>query len=234
MTLKTSLRKFLILIACCTCARARADDLACLRELLPITDKVSTHGDRKDWEKPFLVNDNFIVFPEVKDGKVSGFYVYGKKRGQYYDVAQSPSKKILKRTTLAELTQGAIYDMVAQPEGLETVTIAFAPQLKNIPSRTPSSAALGASMLPVVGALMALQEKPESRTVYTPPDPHQTEGKTRKLMQLGTATIKSQEEIFEPVKQELELRKKWLQKANLDDATFKDLNRILQHSCNSL
>jgi hypothetical protein len=234
MTLKTSLRSILISWLCLLCTSVMADDIACLRELLPVSDKVTIHGERKGWEKPFLVNDKFIVFPEVKEGKVTGFYVYGKKRGQYYDLVQSPSKKVLRRTGLTELALGTIYDMVAQPEGLETVTIAFAPALKSIPSRTPSSAALGASMLPVVGAFVALQEKQDSRPVYVWPDPLQSENKPRKLLQLASSSTKSAQELLEPVQNELEIRKKAIQKANLDDATFKDLSRILQHSCNSL
>lgn len=234
MTLKTNphrLGLFLIFLLSFT---ARADEIACLRELLPVTDKVSFQRDRRGLEKPFVLADKFIVFPEIKEGKVSGFYVYGKKRGQYYDVVQAPGKKLPARTALSDLAQGIVYDMVAQPDGLETVTIAFAPQLRERPARTPSSAALGASMLPVVGAFVALQDKKESTPVYIRPELSPNNKNPRKLMQLATSNKKSQDEIARPLKDELEIRRKWIQEANLDDATFKDLSRILQHSCNSL
>lgn len=236
MILKTNLLKSLTgFLACSFSFSLFADEVDCLRDLIPVTDKVSFHQGRVGFERPFVVSGKFVVFPEVKGSKLTGFFVYSQKSRKYYDAVRANLKSSLaKAKSVSELASGIVYDLVAQPDGLETITVSYTPQLAVESSRTPSGAAFGSSMLPVVGALVELQEKKKTVTVYNDPNKSsQASMFDRKLLQLTTKKMKSAEELLSPLRSELKMRKAWIQQANLDNDSFRELNRILQTSCRS-
>lgn len=226
---------FVLFGAAALVATARADEVTCLRDLLPITDKVSFQKDRKGFEKPFVVESKYVIFPEVKNGKLTGFYVYSPRAAKYYDTVQTPMEnKSGDRVSVSKLKPGVRYDLTAQPEGLETVTIIYEPKARKTQARMPSSVALGSSIIPVVGALVELQETRKADPVFQKAEEGRGDEKARRLVRLTTLSAKSSAEMMQPLRAELDLRKKWIQRANLDNDSFRDLNRVLQTSCRSL
>src|SRR5262249_42601583 len=96
MTLKTNRRNsiFLILILSAPASARAFSSYDCLRDLMPITDRASLQNKRQEVEAPFIVSDKFIVFPEVSNDTVSGFFFYGPKGAAYYDAADKNGKTV--------------------------------------------------------------------------------------------------------------------------------------------
>jgi hypothetical protein len=141
--------------------------------------------------------------------------------------------------------------MVAQPKGLETVTIFFMPGFDAKLTNQDGPVMLGASVLPVVGAFVSRPEKTD--WVYQNPKQigedelknwvHRNMGGrkpaspeevvlSKRIVKLRTKTEKAQDALYAPLKNELSLREKWVESRNLDDQTFRNFNRVLQTTCN--
>lgn len=221
----------------------------CLRELMPITDRASLQNKRQEVEEPFIVSDKYIVFPEVSNGTVSGFYFYGPKGAAFYDAVDRGGKTVQIGDLKFKSAEG-VYDLVAQPGGLETVTVSFLPGFKFAPTGKDGPVILGASVLPVIGALVSrpdldksayLNPKNANDTVIKKWMSEHWEGRrpaavddipvNRTILKLKTVQDKSAEEQWKPLKAELKLRKGWIQTHNLDEKSFKQLSLAMEGSC---
>ena len=158
MILKTNpLKPVLLVLALSAVSPVQAgayNAFDCLRDLMPITDRATVQSKRGEVEEPFLVNEKFIVFPEISNDTVTGFYFYGQKGAAYYDAAE------VKNSTkhLGDLQfkkDDGIYELVAQPTGLETVTIHYLPGFKTSSSGGKGPVVLGVAVLPIIGAFMS-------------------------------------------------------------------------------
>lgn len=227
----------------------------CVRDLLPATDRASFNTKRVGVEEPFLVNDKFLVFPEVTNGTVSGFYFYGPKVAAYYDAVEIKGKKssIRQIGDLVFRASEGVYDMVAQPSGLETVTVPFLPGYQSGSSGRNGPVMLGSSVLPVIGAFVSRPAM--TKTYYHNPGaanesdikrwvaarmpseggrkPAMNEEGTvnRTIVHLRTVQNKSEEDLWRPLKHEFKLRREWIKSHNLDEKSFKQLSLIMEGSC---
>lgn len=216
----------------------KGSPFACLKDLLPLTDRGTYQKKRVEVETPFVRDNRFIVFPEVVQRKVTGFFVYDGKIARYYDTAVigAAGKKV--EVPIAELGDKKpvkIFQMVAQPAGLETVTIFYQPGLERDGTNKEGPVMLGSSVLPVVGAIVS---RPESYDfVYRNPDPATGRSPASmsappvEIVTLKTVSPKGEKRLWQPLHDELSLRKTWIKEHNLDDATFKGLSRVLDSSC---
>ncbi len=221
----------------------------CLRDIMPITDRAAVQNKRGDVEEPFLVNNKFIVFPEVSNLVVTGFFFYGQKGAAYYDAAEV--KGSLKSIgDLAFKKDDGIYELIAQPEGLETVTVHYLPGFKLAPGGKNGPMVLGATVLPVIGAFVsrpdmikvAYQNPKEVNDIVVKKWMSESMGERRPasvddiklnatILRLKTIQEKSHEDLWKPFKHELRLRKNWIQTHNLDEKAFKQLSLILEGTC---
>lgn len=225
------------------------NEFECLRDMLPVTTHASFQSQRKGVEPPFMLEDKYMVFPEVRDKKVTGFYIYDQTTAWYYDAIQSG--KALAEPILALNQKGKVlYQMVVQPNGLETVTIYFMPGFDARQTNQEGAVVLGVSVLPVVGAFVSRPEKAE-QAYQNPGGFSEDELKSwvfqnmsgrkpasaaqvklnKQLVKLIAQTKKPKEELYAPLRRELILREKWIESKNLDDQTFKKFNRTLQTTC---
>lgn len=221
----------------------------CLRDLMPITDRATLQNKRQEVESPFLVSEKFIVFPEISNNTVSGFYFYGPKGAAYYD-AVDRSGKIIHLGDLIFKKDEGVYELVAQPGGIETVMVHYLPGFKAAPTGKDGPVVLGASVLPVIGAFVS---RPDLvRSTYLNPKSvndivlkkwmnERWEGRrpasvedvpiNSTILKLKTIHEKSAEDIWKPLKAELKLRKAWIQTHNLDEQAFKQLSLTMEGSC---
>jgi hypothetical protein len=209
-----------------------------LKDILSLTDRGTYQSRRVDVETPFVRNNSFLVFPEVVKRKVTGFFVYDEKSAWYYDtvVIGTAGKQIeMPIANLGERKPTRIFQMVAQPAGLETVTIFYQPGFERDGANKEGPVMLGSSVLPVLGAIVS---RPESYDfVYRNPEPafgRSPAGASSlptEMASLKTASPKSEKRLWEPLHNELSLRKTWIKEHNLDEVTFKDLSRALDSSC---
>ncbi len=228
------------------------DAFACVRDLLPISTAASFQIKREAVESPFMAAADFIVFPEIEQNTLSGFFVYSATKASYFDTVQSKQNNATPRP-LSELLPTAmhtLYEMVAQPDGLETLTLQYLPGFETLESTHSGPVFLGSSLLPVIGAFVS-RSGDSLRQVYNNPV-EAGEGSLKKwiyghttrkpataeeiqirlqLMTLSTLHPKSPEQIREPLQNELKLRKRWLQSHNLDEAAFKKLTHAMETTC---
>jgi hypothetical protein len=253
MTLKTNRRNiyifFLFTISLLPSAAQALSTYECLRDLMPITDRASLQNKRQNVEEPFALDEKFVIFPEVVKDAVVGFYFYGPKGAAYYDAVEKAGKV----TSLAELTfkkDDGVYELVAQPNGIETVTVQYLPGFKLAPTGKDGPVMLGASVLPVFGAFVSRPDMDKS--AYLNPK-SVTEISVKKWMaenwqgrrpasieelpinstivKLKTLQPKSNDDLWKPAKNELKLRKAWIQTHNLDERAFKQLSLAMEGSC---
>lgn len=248
MILKTSLLSLIFLIVNAPQAFAFSE-FDCLRDMLPVTSHGSFQAKRKGVEQPFMVDDNHMVFPEVANKVVTGFYIYTREGGWYYDSVQAPDKP---GEPISALNQRGkvLYQMVAQPGGLETVTLYYMPGYDARETNQEGPVMLGSSILPVVGAFVSRPEKTEF--VYqNPKEVSEDELKawvyrnmssrkpasaskialTKMIVKLSVQNSKDGDAVLEPMKHELTLRRQWSENRNLDDQTFRSLTRVMQTTC---
>lgn len=223
----------------------------CLRDLVPITDRASLGSQRKNVEAPFFINNNsHLVFPEVNKDLVTGFFLYGKKGAWYYDSIEESQGKLTPIKVLKPVDR-AVYELVAQPDGLETVAILFLPGFRGSKRNKDGPVVLGASVLPVVGALVSRPE--QSQNLYSDPakasddeisrwlrshsysrSPAGLDGDgkpIRTLARLATANPKDQKSLWAPIENEFKLRRNWVKTHNLDEQSFRALSRAMDTTC---
>jgi hypothetical protein len=248
MILKTSLLNLLFLLIGAPQAFA-FNEFDCLRDMLPVTAHGSFQSRRKGFEQPFMVDDSHMVFPEVQKKVVTGFYLYTRDGGWYYDAVQAGDKPPEPISALNQKGK-VLYQMVVQPAGLETVTLYYMPGFDARETNSEGPVMLGASVLPVVGAFVSRPEKTDF--VYqNPTSVSEDELKSwvyrnmggrkpaaaskialsRSIVKLATKVPKSEAALYAPMKSELELREKWTEDRNLDDQTFRSLSRVMQTTC---
>lgn len=250
MTLKTNLRNILFVTLSIASLRAEAyNAFECLRDLMPITDRATVQTKRGDVEEPFIVDGKYVVFPEISNGTVTGFFFYGAKSAAYYDAAEVKGK-IKSIGDMSFRRDEGIYDLVAQPAGLETVTVHYLPGFRLAPTGGDGPVVLGASVLPVVGAFVSRPDieklaynNPKSFTdsaVKKWMSEHMTERRPASvddivinstILKLKTLQVKSGDALMKPLRQELKLRKAWVQSHNLDEKAFKQLTLTMEGSC---
>lgn len=227
----------------------------CVRDLLPVTDRASFQSKRQGVEEPFLLNDKYLVFPEVSNGTVSGFYFYGPKIAVFYDAIEIKGTRSVTRYIgdLKFRPSEGIYEMVAQPTGLETVTVSYLPGYQMASSGRGGPVMLGSSVLPVIGAFVSrpamhkaaysnpsfANESDVKRWVAArSPNPGGRQpaaaDKTevvKTIVRLKTLHPKQEDELWRPLKQELKFRQDWIKTRNLDEKSFKQLTLIMEGSC---
>ena len=232
---------------------------ACLSDLLPLTSHALLQGYRKGFEEPFLVNAQYLVFPEVANGKLSGLFIFDSKHAWHYDsvaaAAESENEPGAMPVTASipisalvfDSSQG-IFDLVAQPNGLETVTVSYLPGFNPLATDKDGPVILGASVLPVVGAFVS---RPEQRRIAYFNPARATDGELKKWFlshgsgrrpaENPTAEVKrtirrlhltkAAPNDWHPLQTELDLRRQWIQDHNLDEATFRQLSRVMESTC---
>lgn len=248
MILKTSLLSLIFLFI--TAPQAFAyNEFDCLRDMIPVTSHGTFQAKRKGVEPPFMVDDGHMIFPEVAKKAVTGFYIYTRDGGWYYDSVQAAGKPVEPIAALSQ--QGKVlYQMVVQPAGLETVTLYYMPGFDARETNREGPVMLGSSILPVVGAFVSRPEKVDF--VYqNPKQVSEDELKgwvyrnmggrkpasanqialSKRIVKLSTKNAKDQDAVFAPMKHELALRHEWVENRNLDDQTYRSLTRVMQTTC---
>lgn len=252
MILKTSRLSLLILLLFSLQARA-LNTFECLRDIMQVTDRGNYQKKRTDVERPFMVGDKHMVFPEVVKRKVTGFFVYDHKSAWYYDaveIKEIKGKKTMPIADLSDVKERAVYQMVVQPAGLETITIYFLPGFDVTETNSEGPVMLGSTVLPIVGAIVSRPEKYDP--VYTNPTSidedalkkwfyTNSSGRrpasanemqiNRKIVSLITQSRKEDSRLWQPITNELKIRQDWIKAHNLDEASFKEISRAMDHSC---
>ena len=254
MILKTSRLKPLVLIGVALSAVTvqASNTFECVRDLMPITEQATFQGARSSVESPFVQSGKFIVFPEVSKDHLTGFFVYSKTSAKYFDAVETKDAPA-HQTAIADLHASSdhpVYSMVAQPDGLETVTLEYLPGFGAEETTGDGAVVLGSSVLPVVGALVSRANEQLHVAYRNPSEANEADIKNwifthssrhpatanaveinHQLMQLVTKRAKSQEDLWQPLKSELRLRKKWVQEHNLDESSFQSLSKVMETSC---
>jgi hypothetical protein len=167
----------------------------CLKDLLPITSRGEAKIKRNGFEAPF-VKGAFLVFPEGTFGRTTGFYVYKGDGAWFYDsVVDAVAPK--GRRPIGDLEDGKLYELIAQPEALETLAVPYRPEMAS--------------------------KKKAYRAPEAAPD--------KTIIRLHATEEKSADELRVPLKKELEARRAWLHRQNLDEETFKKFSELLKGSC---
>ena len=256
MILKTNrLRLFaILLIPISYSGRVGAlDTFACVRDLMPITEQAEFQSHRPGLERPFLPSPMYMVFPEVANATVTGFYIYAPAgKAWYYDAVEAEESRS-KRQLIADLKPEAphfLLNLVAQPNGLETVSLLYLPGFGEMETTGEGPVMLGSSVLPVIGAFVSRPNSQLRLVYHNPADVGENDLKkwiyarssrkpaavseieiTRKMMHLTTQKAKSHDQLWLPIQNELKLRKLWVQGHNLDEEAFHRLSEIMQTTC---
>jgi hypothetical protein len=244
----------LILLFLSNPARA-LDAFECVRDIMPISEQSGFQSPRKGVERPFMLSDNYMAYPEVNRGTVTGFYVYTSGKAWYYDAVEIKEQRANKRKMIAELKPGVdhyIYNLVAQPTGLETITVQYLPGFKGQETTAEGPVILGSSVLPVMGALVSRDNESLHMVYRNPAEAGEVELKrwiiansrrkppatdmkdmplSRKIWNLRSVNTKTPDELWAPLLNEVKLRKEWVQTHNLDLIAFKKMSILMEGSC---
>jgi hypothetical protein len=252
MTLKTNqLKNLALTLVLLSGGRVHAlDAFECVRDLLPITAQAAFQGHRKDVEKPFMLSDKYMVFPEVRKGSVTGFFVYAAGNAWYYDSVEikDAAEKSRPLGDLKRTGEFSLYSLVAQPQGLETIVLQFMPAFVNRETNGGGPVMLGASVMPVVGAFISRPNEQLSAAYRNPAEVDEaslkkwvSEHSSRRptsameldhqLLHLATKRTKSKNELWEPILNEIKVRREWVQNHNLDEKSFQQLGRLMESTC---
>lgn len=212
---------------------------------MPITDRGVFLNKRKNVEDPFVINGRYIVFPEAEERKVQGFFVYDRKGAWHYDAVDVNGKTLLK--DLAYDSARGILEMIAQPSGLETVTMTYLPGFDPKETDNDGPVMLGSSVLPVVGAMIS---RPAQRknAYYNPTTAYESDlrrwmsnhstgrqpatDKTQDVKKTIVRLIASErKDVWQPLDHELKLRREWIETHNLDEMAFREFSRVMESSC---
>jgi|GEM_PF-5236218 len=254
MILKTKALNFFILFFVSLPAGAEGfNAFECLRDLMPLTNHGVYQGKRIDVEKPFVIDGKYIVFPEVTARKLIGFFVYDARGAYYYDTIEIKKENGAQSLPIAGLElvkERPLYQMVAQPAGLETVTIYYMPGYDANETNTNGPVALGSSVLPVIGAFVSRPDQYD----YVYQSPHDvpenrlqdwlaknkggrrpaSTGDTkveRRIVSLLSKAKKDEKRLWQPLKEELRLRQSWIKDHNIDNQTFIQIRRLMDGPC---
>lgn len=263
MILKTKLGKLpgLLLGLAVSASPARAlDRVACLRDLLPATERGRGQIKRAGLGEPFLANTLDIVIPARQGRQVTGFYLYRGTRAWFYDHAVNARAVRTRIRDLRFVASDGIYDLVAHPEGVETVSIPFLPEFDPMEKEAAGPVMLGSSILPVIGAFVSRPDREDTayinpRTLV--PDDLQawarrhgggrspaaaqstataaasTEPLPTTILRLE-ATEMPTADLWRPLENELRARRAWVQTHNLDQQSFVVLTRAMAGACRDL
>jgi hypothetical protein len=228
------------------------DVFECVRDLMPITEQSAFQSKRQGVEKPFMLTDKFMAFPEIKKSAVTGFYIYSRGHAWYYDSFE-PKENPERKKPLADLNRVghfSLYNLVAQPLGLETVMLQFMPGFGIDETTHGGPVMLGSSVMPVIGALMSRTNEQLISIYNNPADSDEQDIKRwiadhssrrpadvnsieidKQMVRLTTSQVKSKTELWAPLKNELVVRKKWVQDHNLAEEAFRRLARVMDTTC---
>ncbi len=230
--MKTSRLSLLVLLTLLGSLRAHAfSTFLCLRDMLEVTTHAYLPDARNGFESPFMLDPRYMVFPEIKNKRVSGFYVYSEAGAWYYDAVLQRAQKPTLIRTLGD-NEKIVYQLVAQPNGIETITILLDPGSDIGSTNQEGAVVLGSSIMPVMGALVSRPNR--ARAYYQHPSRKpaaKSEDSKKTIAKLATTNPKSAVEIMLPLNQELALRRNWISSRNLDELTFQKFNRVLQTTC---
>jgi hypothetical protein len=230
------------------------DAFECVRDLMPLTEPSGFQDRRQAVEKPFMIDAKYIVFPEVVNSTLTGFYLYSSGKGWYYDAIESKVGSH-HRDAIRDLAKNGshdFYELTAQPMGLETIALRYMPGfgVDDSPQKGRGPDMLGASVLPVIGAFVP-NSKEQLHVVYRDPG-EVSEGNLKtwiyehssrkpamvsaieiehKMARLVTVQTKNNDELWRPLYAELKIRRQWVQSHNLDEQAFKQLSLILKSTC---
>lgn len=247
------LKRYCLILGFLCGGRAGAlDAFECVRDLMPITEAAAFQSKRQSVERPFMASPQFMVFPEVGSVGLTGFYIYSQGKAWYYDSTRARRSRVPAQpiTDIKVDAEHTLLELVAQPLGLESVILRYLPGFGVKETTRSGPVMLGSSVLPVIGALVSRSDE-QLRLIYNNPDEFsETELKQwihsrsarrpanakdiqihRKMLQLSTLNSKTGEALWKPLKDELRLRKLWVQEHNLDEDSFKKLSLVLQSSC---
>lgn len=253
--MKSLHRLLLFILMFLTGGRASALDVfECVRDLMPISEQASFQAQRAGVEHPFMLDGRFMIFPEVKKGQITGFFVYtSSAQAFYYDAVrktQLDQKPVTTAIRSLPKFENHVYQMTAQPSGIETMTLLFMPGYLVEDTTGHGPVVLGASVLPVVGAFIS-RKSDQLKTVYhNPADAHESDLQQwvysrqarrpasvkevevpRVMVQLTNIEKKSLTELWAPLKAEFKVRKHWVQNHNLDENAFRQFNSVLRTTC---
>lgn len=254
MILKTNqLKRLVLAFVLMGAGRARAfDTFECVRDLMPVTEQSAFQSKRQGVEKPFMLNEKFMAFPEIKGGAVTGFYIYSHGHARYYDSFEAKENAAKKKplTELNRIGHFSLYNLIAQPLGLETVMLQFMPGFGVDDTTHGGPVMLGSSVMPVVGALMSRTNEQLISVYNNPSDSDEKDLKQwiadhssrrpadvnsieidKQMIRLTTRKEKSKAELWAPLNNELIVRKKWVQEHNLAEESFRQLSRVMETSC---
>jgi hypothetical protein len=253
MILKTNrLKKFLACLAFLGVAEnANAlEAFECVRDLMPITSAASFQGRRKGVEKPFMLTPEFMAFPEVSNRTVTGFYVYSSGHAWYYDSIEDAEKATKSLAELRRTNEFSLFSLVAQPLGLETVTLSFMPGFGSREVNGGGPVILGSSVLPVVGAMLSRPNEQLSAVYRNPAELGDKDLKRwvgehssrrpamanaieldHRLAHLTTRKAKAKTALWAPLLNEIDVRKIWIKNHNIDEQNFKILSRLMETVC---
>lgn len=224
--------------------------LDCLRDLMPLTERGNFQPKRSNVEPPFFVDGGFLVFPEVVNKKLVGFFFYKGSKAWHFDAVKSAKGKTVAISNLKFSPATGMLQLVAQPEGLETVSLPYLPGYNPTEDNRDGAVVLGTSVLPVVGALVSRPDR--AQLVYQDPRadadsrlkawihanstgrrPAAVEDVkiNKTIFHMLSLQSVNDERLWQPLKEELRLRQSWIKTSNLDEATFRKFNGVLQTSC---
>jgi hypothetical protein len=245
--LKLGLAAVLIMAA----ARVHAlDTFECVRDLIPVSEQAAFQSKRKGFEKPFMVSERFMVFPEVNKDSVIGFFIYNAGHAWHYDSVEKSDGSLQPVLELKRDEPNTLLNLIAQPEGLETVTLQYMPSYGNTDTTQGGPVILGSSLLPVVGAFVSRPSE-KLRTIFHNPKivdesdlkqwiyDHSSRKPAavkdiaveHKIMHLASNKVLPESRLWEPLNSELKLRKHWVQEHNLNEATFKQFSHAMETTC---
>jgi hypothetical protein len=254
MILKTNqLKPLALAFILMSAGRVRAlDTFECVRDLMPVSEQSAFQSKRQGVEKPFMLTEKFMAFPEVRNGAVTGFYIYSHGHARYYDSFETKENTAKKKplTELNRVGHFSLYSLIAQPLGLETVMLQFMPGFGPDESTHGGPVMLGSSVMPVIGALMSRTNEQLISVYNNPADADEKDLKQwiadhssrrpadvnsieidKQMVRLATRQKKSKSELWAPLNNELIVRKKWVREHNLAEDSFRRLARVMDTSC---
>lgn len=211
-------------------APARAADrppsdrrVECLRRLLPITALSRLQSKRAGIDPPLALGSGHVAFPQTSGRHVTGFFIYGPGAARHYDKVAWSDSELERVADLLPTPDRGVLDLVAQPDGMETVVIPFLPGLSFSDGRS-----FGAVYRSPQDAKDSEIARVISGTGRGERSPASGGGNAvrRTVVRLVESDLKG-EQVWAPIERELKLRYDWIRNHNIDESTFKDLASVM-------